>query len=64
MMYFVWVSTIQGPTPQKWDGDMAMTPNGTSKLSAECVIAAFPLTDGQAELSLDELAELYELPTR
>jgi len=56
--YFVWVEGVRGPAPQKWSSDALW-----GQVRREDVIVRFPLTDREAELSLDELAKLHPIPT-
>jgi hypothetical protein len=55
--YFVWVESARGPMPQKWSSDALW-----GQLRRQDVIVRYVLTDREAELSLDELANLHPVP--
>jgi hypothetical protein len=55
--YLVWVEGLRGPEPQKWSSDGLW-----GQLGRHDVIVRFPLSDGEAGLSLDQLARLHPVP--
>jgi hypothetical protein len=57
--YLVWVEGLRGPEPQKWSSDALW-----GQLGRQDIIVRFPLTDREAELSLDQLARLHSVPLK
>lgn len=55
-MLLVWMSTLRGPTPQKWHQDSESPGTPISDLS---ILAYYPVPKEQENLSLNELAEAY-----
>lgn len=49
---FVWIMALNGPTPQKWDDDVKPHDQQT-------VLKKVSISEEEAKLSLDELAEKY-----
>lgn len=56
--HFVWVCGLKGLEPQKWE----TLDYGLGGWRKNSVRAAYPLTSGEARLTLDELAEIYPRP--
>jgi hypothetical protein len=49
---FVWIMALNGPTPQKWDDDV-------KPYDQQAVLRKIAISEEEAKLSLDELAEKY-----
>lgn len=72
-MYFVWIKTAVGCTPQKWYADFTDAVTGKFKAGSVMDInIAVPgdlvrferLNREQADMSVDELAKLFPAPQR
>jgi hypothetical protein len=57
MKYFVWVSGLRGPEPQKWSDDLTVNQKPIPTL------AKHVLNPLEANLTLNELANRYPPPT-
>jgi hypothetical protein len=57
--YLVWIEGPRGPEPQKWSSEGLR-----GQLGRQDVIVRFPLTDGEAKLSLDRLAQKHPIPVK
>jgi hypothetical protein len=55
--YLVWVESLRAPEPQKWSSDELW-----GQLGRQDVIVRVPLTDREADLSLDQLAKRHPVP--
>ena len=56
--YLVWVEGLRGPEPQKWSSEGLW-----GQMGRQDVIVRFPLSDKEAELTLDQLARLHPIPS-
>ena len=57
--YLVWIEGLRGPEPQKWSSEGLW-----GQMGRQDVIVRFPLTEREAELSIDHLARLHPIPAR
>jgi len=57
--YLVWIEGPRGPEPQKWSSEGLW-----GQLGRQDVIVRFPLTNNEAKLSLDRLAQKHPIPVK
>ena len=57
--YLVWIEGPRGPEPQKWSSEGLW-----GQFGRQDVIVRFPLTNSEAKLSLDRLAQERPIPAK